>query len=46
MIFDLAKELGQSEQYIKDNYTRATIYERRAIDCYDIYVKRKIDEMT
>ena len=37
MIYKMAKTLGQSEQFIKDNYSFAEIMERNLFDIYDNY---------
>jgi hypothetical protein len=38
--------MGQSEQYIKDNYTLAEIAERNLFTTYDNYIDRKLTETT
>jgi hypothetical protein len=42
MIYNLSKKLGQSEQYIRENYTRAEIYEHNLCDTFDNYVEREL----
>ena len=45
MIFDLAKKLGQTEQTIKEQYTRAEIKERYAMELYTNYIDRETMKM-
>ena len=42
MIFQLAKKLGQTEQTIRDNYTRPEIKERFLFDIHDNYIDREL----
>jgi hypothetical protein len=42
MIFQLEKKLGQTEQTIRDNYTRAEIKERFLFDTHDSYIDREL----
>ena len=42
MIFQLAKKLGQTEQTMRDNYTRAEIKERFLFDIHDNYIDREL----
>jgi hypothetical protein len=37
----MAKKLGQSEQFIRDNYTMAELSERTLFEVYEEYVKRE-----
>lgn len=38
----MAKELGQSEEQIKDQYTFAEIMERNMFEVYDNYIDREM----
>jgi hypothetical protein len=38
----MAKELGQSEQAIKDQYTFDEIMERNLFEVYDSYIEREM----
>jgi hypothetical protein len=42
MIYKMAKTLGQSEQFIKDNYTFLEIVERNLFDIHDNYIDREL----
>jgi hypothetical protein len=42
MIYKMAKQLGQSENEIKDQYTYSEIAERNLMDVYDNYVEREL----
>lgn len=42
MIYQISKKLGQTEQTIRDNYTRAEIKERFLFDIHDQYIDREL----
>lgn len=43
-IYRLAKQIGQSEQFIKDNYSIAEVFERSLFDSYDTYIYNEMNK--
>ena len=44
-IYRLAKQLGQPEQFIKDNYSFAEVFERGLFDSHDNYISSEMQKI-
>jgi hypothetical protein len=45
MIYKMAKQLGQSEEQIKEQYTFSEIAERNLFDVYADYIDREVNKV-
>jgi len=44
MIYRMAKKIGQSEQFVMDNYNYTQIAERNLFDNWDVYAQNEMDK--